>query len=736
VESNEKAQADNKNSTDEEIKVAVTTRSQSSTSAFVDNNREDDREKYTVANETANVQPCIDVDDMTSLRKEIGRGDKNAVMEEQQNDESLASAWRLARKNKGNYLIKDGLLYRKESICGQQLINLVVPKSRRASVLKLAHDSCHFGGQRTYERIILSGLTWGPSDTEKSVRADAIEYAAKCPTCQMHARVTCFDRVPIHAVVSDPVVFRHMQMDVFGPIIPTGKIKYNYALLVICSATRYPWAFPLHAPTAKNVCEALIKMFEVTGIANEMVLTSDNASYNRSALMREFLKRLGVTPRFSTPYHPEGHSLAERAIQTLQNVIVKLADEHKNNWTAYLGPALWAMREAKNTTTGLPPHVMVFGHSPRGPLAILRDTWTGECDFPQELKTDAVKYLSELRDKLQAANEYANQHRQIEQNRYVRTYNKRARDKHFAIGEKCLILQKDDTSNAMFSKWKGPAVIVDVKSPYSYIVQYNGIQYHLHANRLRKFLVRADDVECNCTMYVTPDSLDEAIGIHSCAIIYEKDAEFGKISVVDSGKFQQYSLLPSKKIAPQQIAHLSQQQQKQLLDKIDQYPEVFSETPGLCTVVEHEIPILENFKPKRLRAYRVPENFREEVARQIGELLRLGFIEPSVSAQVSPLVCVLKPKGNDGKQAIRICVDYRYVNRFTKPSQSFLEDIPTIIQKIGRSKFISKFDVKAGYHHCPVKLEDRWLTAFVFDNQVYQWCRTPFGMKGSGNTFV
>jgi len=92
--------------------------------------------------------------------------------------------------------------------------------SRRTSVLKLAHDTCHFAGKRTYERIILSGLTWGCSPGAGSVRTDSIEYAAKCPVCQMYARTTCFDRVPIQAVPRDAVVFRHFQMDVFGPIIP------------------------------------------------------------------------------------------------------------------------------------------------------------------------------------------------------------------------------------------------------------------------------------------------------------------------------------------------------------------------------------------------------------------------------------------------------------------------------------------------------------------------------------
>ena len=79
-------------------------------------------------------------------------------------------------------------------------------------------------------------------------------------------------------------------------------------------------------------------------------------------------------------------------------------------------------------------------------------------------------------------------HSEIQKDRYVNTYNKRARHKHFALHEKYLILMKDDTPSSMFSRWLGPAEIVEIKSPYSYVVKYKEKLYHLHANKLRKFV--------------------------------------------------------------------------------------------------------------------------------------------------------------------------------------------------------------------------------------------------------
>ena len=77
---------------------------------------------------------------------------------------------------------------------------------------------------------------------------------------------------------------------------------------------------------------------------------------------------------------------------------------------------------------------------------------------------------------------------------------------------------------------------------------------------------------------------------------------------------------------------------------LDKYPECFSDSPGFCDLIQHEIHVSNDF---RLRSYRVPENLKPMVEDQIQELLELGIIKPSKSEMGSPIVCVLK--GKDGK---------------------------------------------------------------------------------------
>ena len=102
--------------------------------------------------------------------------------------------------------------------------------------------------------------------------------------------------------------------------------------------------------------------------------------------------------------------------------------------------------------------------------------------------------MQELHENLKIAEKYADVNTQHAQQQYAARYNKRAKEKQFSLNDKVLILQPDNTKSRVFSKWKGPAVIVEVKSPHSYVVDLDGVKYRMHANQLRHYHVRTDEV--------------------------------------------------------------------------------------------------------------------------------------------------------------------------------------------------------------------------------------------------
>ena len=616
-----------------------------------------------------------DVSDATRADNQVpnqGKANAETIRQEQIEDDTLKGWWSLAGRNKGDLFIKDGILYHAERILGQDFVQLCLPQSRRSQVLELAHDTFggHLGEKRTRERIRLS-FTW------PTLTSDCKKYCQTCVNCQKRARRTYLDRVPITPIPRAEAPFTHWFMDCcLGPIF-SYKAEYNYCLVIVDSATRWPAAFPLKSLTAKGVCDALLQLWMVTGIPN--TVSSDNATNFTSKLNQEFLKRMGCSPRFNTPGHPQSSGLVERMVGTIKNMINKVAFDHPKQWHKYLGYILWALREVPNESTGVPPWVMTFGHLPRGPLAVLKETWIGETDIPLDLGKNVVDFMHDLRDKLTVAQDYAKSHCERAQARYTSHYNLRSKDKHFTVGEQVLVLSPESTASKVYSRWKGPAKVVEVKSPYSYIVELDdGRRQHIHANKLRKFNVRVDEV------VLDGEISNPTVAVDTCAIIYDNDVDFGSVAVVDppvKAPDKTEELSPSKRIDPTKLAHLSEKQRIELTAILDQFQDCFADVPGFCDLVEHEIPISDDFKPKRFRAYKVPERLKAEVDRQIQELLSLGFIRPSKSQMASPLVCVLK--GKDGKDGVRLAVDYRYVNKFTKGDAFPIPDVADCLSRMG-----------------------------------------------------
>jgi len=104
----------------------------------------------------------------------------------------------------------------------------------------------------------------------------------------------------------------------------------------------------------------------------------------------------------------------------------------------------------------------------------------------------------------------------------------------------------------------------------------------------------------------------------------------------------------------------------------------------------HEIHVTDDFKPRRFQAYRLPEPLKADVSRQIRELLDLGFIKPSKSPIVSPVVCVLQKSEGGKPPAVRLTVDYRYLNKYTVGEMVPMPAVDEIIHRVGQGNFITQ----------------------------------------------
>ena len=117
--------------------------------------------------------------------------------------------------------------------------------------------------------------------------------------------------------------------------------------------------------------------------------------------------------------------------------------------------------------------------------------------------------------------------------------------------------------------------------------------------------------------------------------------------------------------------------------------------------VGHTIPLEDGARPVFRPIYRLSPAERDEVQRQITDLLERGWINPSKSPYGSPILFVQKKDGS-----LRMCVDYRALNKQTVKNRYAMPRIDDLMDQLRGSKFFTKIDLAQGYHQIRITERD------------------------------
>ena len=134
--------------------------------------------------------------------------------------------------------------------------------------------------------------------------------------------------------------------------------------------------------------------------------------------------------------------------------------------------------------------------------------------------------------------------------------------------------------------------------------------------------------------------------------------------------------------------------------------------------------------PVFARARRLAPEKLEAAKKEFAMMEQLGIIRRSESSWASPLHIVPKKDGGH-----RPCGDFRRLNNITKPDKypiPYLSDATHFLE--GKTVF-SKIDLIRGYHQIPVAPEDIPKTAVITPFGLFEWTRTPFGLKNAAQAF-
>ena len=338
----------------------------------------------------------------------------------------------------------------------------------------------------------------------------------------------------------------------------------------------------------------------------------------------------------TTPYHPMCNGVVERFNGTLKAMLKKLCAEQPRQWHRFINALLFAYREVPQESTGFSPFELLYGRTARGPMHILKELWTENVDVP-ETKT-SYQYVFELREKLEATLELAKAELEKAKNKGKHHYDCKAKPRKFRTGDKVLLLLPTD-NNKLLMQWKGPYVIQEVVGLNDYKVKVGGGLKTYHANLLKKYVNRKEQS--------TPEKVAT---VCSAADESSLDQDIFELNEIEH------------KEGPDDInfgQNLSVEQHRQVKRLVREFEDRFTTRPGMTNIVQHQVKLTSN-TPVHCKPYRLPYAARQELKKDIREMLDLGIIRESKSPYASPVVIVKKSNGSN-----RVCVDYRKLNKLT-----------------------------------------------------------------------
>ncbi|KAJ1142020.1 hypothetical protein NDU88_008348 [Pleurodeles waltl] len=459
--------------------------------------------------------------------------------------------------------------------------------------------------------------------------------------------------------------------------------------------------------TAPAVAKALIGIFTRVGFPKEVV--SDRGTNFMSAYLKHMWNECGVNYKFTTPYHPQTNGLVERFNKTLKGMIMGLPEKLKRRWDVLLPCLLFAYREVPQKGVGFSPFELLFGHPVRGPLALVKEGWERPLHEP---KQDIVDYVLGLRSRMAEYMEKASKNLEVGQQLYKFWYDQKAAMVEFQPGQKVWVLEPV-APRALQDRWSGPYPILEKKSQVTYLVDLGTSRSPkrvIHVNRLKLFHDRAD---VNLLMVTDEEQEAESEPLPDLLSSDPKDGSVEGVIYLDT---------------------ISGQQQADCRKVLQQFAELFSLTPGQTHLCTHDVDTGDSM-PVKNKIFRQSDQVKESIKVEVHKMLELGVIEHSDSPWASPVVLVPKPHTKEGKREMRFCVDYRGLNSVTKTDAHPIPRADELIDKLGAAKFLSTFDLTAGYWQIKMAPGAKEKTAFSTPDGHYQFTVMPFGLKNAPATF-
>jgi len=419
---------------------------------------------------------------------------KEEIILAQEQDEKLQQ--RLLTNDK-RYFKKDNMIYIHHGTNDFVRDLIVIPTSLIPKILNCFHDHRlmgHLSVRKTVNKLV------------REVHFDRLysitkDYVRSCPTCQLRkgSRRSQAPLVPLK--FSAP--FQCLHIDLVGPLT-TAEGGEKYICVSRDNFSRFAILRAIKNKTARAVAEVIVEIVGTFGVPASIL--TDRGLEFRNTLNKDLSNRLGIKRRFTSSYHPQTNSVAERFNSMIHNFVsIYLAHGNHKLWPTILPFMAYSWNTTVSPATGYTPFQLVFAHQPRN---FIHDE-----EQPMDEATRADPHVRVLIDTAKQFWKLARHQKQLYDtqmsnvHRYVRT--------KFKVGDPVKIYSFAKPKFGQFQKWlprwEGPFVIVEFLSSTNVTIQKGTKKQIVHLNRILPYYSRDEEMKSSESKQDTKENINSSV---------------------------------------------------------------------------------------------------------------------------------------------------------------------------------------------------------------------------------